>query len=527
MITQSDLNQVEKFADRLFAKVGIDVEFTRHFMDRVNDARNKKDITPSELTRLFKQSYSKYGKKIAQLGPDAEAVINDMRTNINMPFVLNLKGNELELVAKTVMRKKDFKTSGPKLSFESFLAEDKNAKNLHLEHIEDEILNYGVDGGRAAINFLQSLRDMLAGSARSSVNMTVKWDGAPAIFAGVEPETGDFFVAKKSVFNVSPKLYKTIKEIDDDLSGALNEKFKVALKEFSKLGIKGVLQGDLMFTNDVETDTIDGVKYYTFQPNTIVYAVPVDSVLGKTINRAKVGIVWHTTYTGSTLQGMKASFGADIKGLKKPSSVWMDDATYKDASGKATFTAKETDKITAILSQTGKTFQRINANGLRKFLTVQNGMTGAIAGASLKTYNNSKVRAGEKISNPVAHAKGYEKWVFDSIQKQIDKAKSDAGKKKYTDMQKEYVREVKKHTQNLTQIITFQNLLVDAKAQIVNKLNSVKGLTDTFIKTSNGFKVTNPEGYVAIDRVSGGAVKLVDRMEFSFNNFTAIKAWDK
>jgi hypothetical protein len=154
-------------------------------------------------------------------------------------------------------------------------------------------------------------------------------------------------------------------------------------------------------------------------------------------------------------------------------------------------------------------------------------MTGALAVASLKTYNNSKVRAGEKITTPAAHAKGYEKWVFDSIQKQIDKAKSDKGKKKYTDMQKEYGREIKKHTQNLTQIITFQNLLVDAKMQIVNKLNSVKGLTDTFIKTSNGFKVTNPEGYVAIDRISGGAVKLVDRMEFSFNNFTAVKNWMK
>ena len=409
----------------------------------------------------------------------------------------------------------------------SELTEDKGGKNLHLEHLEDEILNYGVDGGRAALNFLRSLRDMLSGSARSSVNMTVKWDGAPAIFAGVEPETGDFFVAKKSVFNVSPKLYKTAQEIDDDLSGALNEKFKVALAEFSKLGIKGVLQGDLMFTNDVETETIDGDKYYTFQPNTIVYAVPVDSVLGKTINRAKVGIVWHTTYTGDTLQGMTASFGADIKGLKKTSSVWMDDATYKDASGTATFTSTETEVITSVLSQVGKTFQKINANKLRSFLTVQNGMTGAIAGASLKTYNNSKVRAGEKISNPSAHAKGYEKWVQMTIQKQIDKAKSPAGKKKYTDMQKEYMREVRKHTGNLVQIITFQNLLVDAKMQIVKKLNSVKGLTDTFVKTKDGFKVTNPEGYVAIDRISGGAVKLVDRMEFSFNNFTAIKSWDK
>ena len=413
------------------------------------------------------------------------------------------------------------------LNFKDLLTEDKGGKNLHLEHLEDEIINYGVEGGRAALNFLRSLRNMLAGGSRSSVNMTVKWDGAPAIFAGIDPEDGKFFVAKKSVFNVSPKLYKTNAEIDADLSGALNAKFKVALKEFSKLGIKGVLQGDLMFTDDVEKTTIEGSGYYTFQPNTIVYAVPIDSVLGKTINKAKIGVVWHTTYTGSALQDMKASFGANISSLSKSSSVWMDDATYKDASGKATFTSSETEKVTAVLSQVGKTFQKINANQLRSFIKLQESMTGAIAGASLKTYNNSKVRAGEKITNPMAHAKGYEAWVLDSIQKQIDKVKSPAGKKKYENIQKEYVREVKKHTRNLTQIITFQNLLVDAKMLIVKKLNSVKGLTDTFIKTKNGFKVTNPEGYVAIDRVSGGAVKLVDRMEFSFNNFTAIKAWDK
>ena len=413
------------------------------------------------------------------------------------------------------------------ISFKDMLAESKAGKNLHLEHLEDEILNFGVDGGRAAINFLRSLRDMLAGSTRSSVNMTVKWDGAPAIFAGIEPETGDFFVAKKSVFNVNPKLYKTDADIDDDLSGNLNAKFKVALAELPKLGIKGVLQGDLMFTDDIETDTIDGTKYYTFQPNTIVYAAPVNSDLGKQMNRAKMGIVWHTTYTGKKLQDMKASFGADISKLNKVPSVWMDDATYKDVSGKATFTENETEDITAILSQTGRTFNKINGPKLRAFLRFQDSLTGTLVGASLKTYNNSKVRAGEKITNPSSHAKGYEKWVFDSIQKQIDKAKSDKGKQKYTNIQKEYVREVKRHTANLVQVITFQNLLVDAKMQIVKKLNRVKGLTDTFIRTPNGYKVTNPEGYVAIDRVSGGAVKLVDRMEFSFNNFTAVKAWDR
>ena len=198
---------------------------------------------------------------------------------------------------------------------------------------------------------------MLAENSRSSINMTVKWDGAPQIFAGKDPEDGKFFVAKKSVFNVSPKLYKTEAEIDDDLSGDLNAKFKVALAEFSKLGIDGVLQGDLMYT-DLDTTTIDGTKYYTFQPNTIVYAVPVDSDLGATMNASKIGVVWHTTYTGNTLQDMKASFGVDIKGLKKPSSVWMDDATYKDVSGKATFNQKETEKVTSILSRTGKTFRK-------------------------------------------------------------------------------------------------------------------------------------------------------------------------
>ena len=115
-ISKSDLDQVEKYADRLFAAVGIDVEFTRHFHDRVNDERNKKPINQAELVRLFRLTYKKYGKKIAQMNPDAEAVITDMETDVNMPFVINLdKGGMLDLVAKTVMRKKDFKTSSQKL----------------------------------------------------------------------------------------------------------------------------------------------------------------------------------------------------------------------------------------------------------------------------------------------------------------------------------------------------------------------------------------------------------------------------
>ena len=413
------------------------------------------------------------------------------------------------------------------LKFNGFLTEDKGGKNLHLEHIEDEILNYGIDGGRASINFIQSLRDMLAGASRSSINMTVKWDGAPAIFAGIDPEDGKFFVAKKSVFNKNPKLYKTASEVDSDVSGDLANKFKVALAEFSKLGITGVLQGDLMFTSDtVSTENIDGKSYYTFQPNTIVYAADVNSDLGRQIKNAKIGVVWHTTYSGKTLQDMKASFGANISKLGRSSSVWMDDATYKDTSGSATMTAAETAAVTANLSAAGSTFRTINSSLLASFLNIQNSFTGDLSGASLKTYNNSKVRAGQKITNPKSHAQGYIAWVEGVYQKRIDKLKTPATKKVAENNKKETVRELKKHTANLANIITFQNFIVDAKMGIVSKLNTVKSI-GTFIKTDNGFKVVNPEGYVAIDRVSGGAVKLVDRMEFSYNNFTAIKAWDK
>ena len=245
------------------------------------------------------------------------------------------------------------------LTFKEFLLEDKQGKNLHLEHLEDEILNFGVGGGRGAINFLQSLRDMLSGSSKGSVNMTVKWDGAPAIFAGVDPSDGKFFVAKKSVFNVNPKLYKEESEID--VSGDLKDKFAIALKEFKKLGIKNVIQGDLMFTQkDLKTEKIDDKTFISFQPNTIVYATLPSSDLGKRISQAKIGVVWHTTYEGDTLQGMKASFGANIKGLNKVNSVWMDDASYKDVSGKATFTKSETEQVTKLLSQTGSILSLIH-----------------------------------------------------------------------------------------------------------------------------------------------------------------------
>ena len=115
-ITQSDLKEIEKYADKLFAAIGIDIEFTRHFHDRVNDPRNKKPITTAELIGIFRRTYKRHGKRIRKFSPGAEAVIKDMRADINMPFVINIDRNGmLDLVAKTVMRKRDFKTTSMEL----------------------------------------------------------------------------------------------------------------------------------------------------------------------------------------------------------------------------------------------------------------------------------------------------------------------------------------------------------------------------------------------------------------------------
>lgn len=399
--------------------------------------------------------------------------------------------------------------------------------NVHLEHIEDEIFNSGIDGGRASINFIRSLRDMLVSGSKRSVNVTVKWDGAPAIFCGNDPETGKFFVAKKSLFNKTPKFYTSIAEIDADLDGQLADKFKACYNNLKNIGIKDILQGDLMFTKgDLEKQDINGESYETFQPNTIMYAVPSTSKLASTMRAAQVGIVFHTTYTGDSLMNLKATFGANIKGLKKTSKVWMDDAEYNDVSGTATFTQKDSAEITRLMSRTGKVFQKIKAPQLKKFLDMQNKID---AGLTYKTYHNSKVREGTNFLrlNYKKHADEYLKFVEDKMDTQIGKLKSDSAKKTKEKNKNILLTEVRKNLLLLKTLVEFQALINYAKIKILTKVNKASQMTAMFVKKGNGFDVVAPEGFVAIDNNLGGAVKLVDRMEFSLNNFTVQKDWDK
>ena len=410
------------------------------------------------------------------------------------------------------------------MKFSEFITEaKKEGANLHLEHIEDEVLNRGVAGTRDAINFLQSLRDMLAGHSSSKVNVTTKWDGAPAVFCGINPDNGKFFVGTKGVFNANPKLNYTDDDIDmNHPSGGLNAKLKVALRYLPKLGIKGVLQGDMMFSKgDINTQTIDGEEYITFQPNTIVYAVPSDSKLAKAMTSAQMGIVFHTSYTGKTFSDMKASFNIDINHLSTTKDVWFRDAYFVDASGTVTFTEQETKVLNSHLSLAGTTFQSINA------LTLNRITASEIVLTYIKTFNNTKVREGMEIKDTVAHTNDLIRWVEAKLNKDISDAKKEETKQKRIKEKTEIMRFFRGSARDLKNIFDLMNHLVASKNMIVSKLQQMKQVTNTFLRTDDGFKVTNPEGFVAVDKLKGNAVKLIDRLEFAHANFNAAKAWTK
>ena len=404
----------------------------------------------------------------------------------------------------------------------SFLTEDKNT---HMEHLEDNLLNAGVDGARESINYLRSLRDMLAGKSRSAVNVTVKWDGAPAVFAGIDPSDGKFFVAKKGIFNKNPKVYKTKADVDADTKGDLNIKMNLALKHLPSMNIKGVIQGDFLYAKkDIKKVQIDGESYITFHPNTIVYAIPAKSPLATKILRSEIGVVWHTNYRGKSFESMSASFGEKIaSNLKDSRSVWSVDAVYKDVTGNATMTQTETDAVTLLLSAAGKQFNKVNKATFDGITENEELL------ARVKTYLNVKVRAGEKIADPSKFVTDMVDWIYEYYQKEIDKLKSEKGKAGRTERRKEvmaYFSNIDKS--QIVALFELYNMIVEIKLLIISKLDKAKAI-GTFLKTRDGYKVTEQEGFVAIDRMGKNAVKLVDRLGFSKANFSDefIKGWQK
>ena len=404
------------------------------------------------------------------------------------------------------------------MNFSEFITEQKNT---HMTHIEDKVIYGGVKGTRDAIMALRSLRDMLGGSHDG--NVSVKWDGAPAIFAGIDPRDGRFFVAKKGIFNKSPKVYKSDADVDADASGDLADKLKLALQYLPSLGIKEVIQGDFLFSSqDVKTKKIDGKVYLTFHPNTIVYAVPAKSEMAKQIKAAKIGIVWHTTYKGKAFESMKASYGVDVSKMKPSKAVWSQDAMLRDMT-KYTMSKKETAAVNEYLKKAGFIFNRIAGSTLRQLEKNQD------LAKHIETHSNRYVRAGQLPPDPKKRVDALIKFIEDKYKKEIDARKTDKGKsaqqKKLNDLLAFFSQ---KNKQSLVQMFELQKVIVLAKLKLINSLNKLSNVS-TFLKTKKGYRVTGEEGYVAIDKLGGDAVKIVDRMEFSYANFSpdVLKGWDK
>ena len=402
-------------------------------------------------------------------------------------------------------------------SFKGFITKERN---VHLEHLEDDIINRGSKGGENAINFLKSVRNMLAGSSGKKVNMTVKWDGAPAIICGINPENGKFFVGTKSVFNKNPKINYTTGDIRKNHSGALAEKLTIALRELSRLGIKGVLQGDFLFSqSDLKKANIDGDNMITFTPNTITYAVPVDSSIGKRIARARMGIEFHTKYSGKTLDSMTAGFGT-VRG--SATNVFLASAAYKDVSGSVKLTRGELATFNARL--------RMAEGSLQKAGPMLDELQKSTADAlgipfRLKTFFNHYIRNTQGHMAKVRElADMFRDYYINTLQTEIDSKKSDKGKQKYKDILETNLKFIDRNRNSLIMAIASHVTLQNAKNFLINKMSEIQNIGH-FLKTSTGYRVTAPEGFVAVDRVAG-AVKLVDRMEFSRANFTMPKGWN-
>ena len=395
------------------------------------------------------------------------------------------------------------------------------AKNTHLEHLEDDILNNGSAGGKASIAFLRSLGQMLSQGDKNNIKVTTKWDGAPAIVCGTLPGSDQFFVGNKSVFaKTTPKVCFSPSIIDVFYpESGLNPVLKSCLKYLSELNIKGVIQGDLLFTENTKSITdVNGQRCVVFTPNTITYAIPINTEIGKRVLKSKIGIVFHTTYNGTSLDTMSAGFGVDVSSYQGNPNVAVFSSDFTDTSGSANFTTAELTKFKSTVNMAEGSLRQAS-----KFLDVMKGTDKFAFNTVFKTFFNTYIRGGTAIPSTNKVLTDFATYYSTILDKEINSKKSVKGKEKWTDVKNNGLKFISANQRSIYMTVASYKNLTTAKLMIIRKLEKVKGI-GTFLKDGNGYKVTAPEGFVAIK--SGSALKLVDRLEFSVANFTTDKNWD-
>ena len=395
----------------------------------------------------------------------------------------------------------------------------------HLEHLEDEMLNYGVDGCHAAVRFMDELLKML-GEKKGSGFLQTKWDGSPSIVCGIDPEHDSFFVANKSAFNVgTPKIAFNYDEVDSLYgTGGLGNTLRTALRYFSQLKIEGVVQGDVLFTEDkVKTEVIDGKRYVTFRMNTLTYAVPYDQPLAERIRRAKIGIVFHTHYEGQTLETMSARAGANVPDNNDlPEVVQLfndtplaDTAITQSTLNKFAQTTRIIERMCAICGTfLDNLVSNMGTTGNAKFHIA----------SYLKQFFNDEVK-NQRIVDPTKAYKALGTFYHTKMTAVISKLKSVKAQTEKRNLMYAGLKYLEDNEREFKAMFALYRKIQDNKQLVIDELDRVEnlGAVKFFVKTNKGYEVTNPEGYVL--HLDGDMIKLVNRLEFSYNNFTVEKDW--
>ena len=395
------------------------------------------------------------------------------------------------------------------------------AKNTHLEHLEDDIFNSGIAGVTNSINFLKSLRDMLTeGEGGTPMKVTTKWDGAPAIICGKDPQSQRFFVGTKSVFNkVDPKIVYSEADADRLYPGStVGSILKECLQRLSTLPIQGVLQGDLLYQKTPPVIMLEGKRSYSFRPNTITYTIDVDSELGQKVGASKLGIVFHTEYTGDSMATLAAGFGADVSKLQSKPNVAVFSSEFTNVGGTANLSLVEK----AAVNRTILTAEQNLRRGSTFIKGIQDVGKGPFTLPALfKVYFNQVVREG-KVPPAQVMSKQFCSFIDKKFCAEIEKKKMNRSKVEWMKRRNEAVKYLNTNRSSMNSALDGFKNLMDAKVMIINKLTKIKSV-GTFLEEEGGLRATNPEGFVAIK--DGAALKLVDRLEFSRANFTAAKDW--
>ncbi len=394
-------------------------------------------------------------------------------------------------------------------------------KNTHLEHLEDNILNAGSAGGLETVEFLKNFGNFLNGK-KSDLRISTKWDGAPAIICGKDPVNQRFFVGTKSVFNkVDPKVCYDNTDIDRHYSTeeytVLNKKLKICLKYLSQTGIVGVMQGDLLFTEeDKKYATVNGQRVVTFQPNAITYAVPVDSLKGISVMEAKLGLILHTLYIGETLQDMKAVFNPNwqFHTIHTDENIFIANANFADEAGVAKFNVRESAKFTALINRATGSLKKSS-----EFLNIihKYGTSKFVMALLFKQFFNQRIRKGQGIVDTKRVASDFAQFYSVKMDEEIASKKTEKYKATYTQMKKEGLKFIAKYETDIYFTVASYISIRTAKKMVIDQLNKVKEI-NTFV---DGVP-SQPEGYVV--SYDGTALKFVDD-DFRKANITVTKSW--